>query len=180
MSDAQVLLVYDTRFGHTFQVVQALERGLGRVAGVRPAHCFYADVTPDLLDRAHMVMIGGPTEGLSASSHIKRMFRHIGGFDLRGKYGFAFDTHPSGPLGGSAARYIEKELAAMGLRLLEPRRSAIIVGRPRDAAGTDRLALESGAEERFEALGEALGHELVAALAEHPPVRSGEPTAASA
>ncbi len=175
MPDAHVLLVYDSRHGHTFHVAEALERGLGKVPHVLAARRSYAEVTPDDLDRAHLIVVGGPTEGFSASSHIRKMFRRIGAYALEGKYGFAFDTHASGPLRGSAARFIEKQLSAMGVRFLEARRSAIVVDRPGDEPGSDRLTLEAGAEARFEALGEELGRLLVQALAEHPPIRSGGP-----
>lgn len=172
MTGPHALVVFDSRHGHTFRVAEALARGLGRAGGVATTLLPYFEVTPDHLDAAQLIVIGGPTEAFSASGHIKKFFGHIGAYDLHGKYGFAYDTHAPGALQGSAARWIEKELKIMGVRPLRPRSSALVLDHRGGAPGDDPLELAPEAVTHFEALGEELGRTLVAALREHPMVRS--------
>lgn len=179
MPHANVLIVFDSRHGHTFQVAEALRRGIARTPEITARLVSYADVTPDDLQNARLIAIGGPTESLSASRHLKEFFLRFGAYDLHGKYGFAFDTHAPGRFRGSAARYIDRQFAAFGLRTLEPRRSAVVVGPLPGPTGEERLLLEPDAEKRFEALGQELGEELLRALAEPHPVSPGEAVTAA-
>lgn len=164
MSERRVLVVYDTRYGNTWKVAEALTEGLGSVAGV-VATCRPVDqVHSDDLEQAGCVVIGGPTEFFSTSHHVKEFFQRIGGYDLHRKYGFAFDTHAHGRFSGSAAKSIERTMKALGMSMLEPRQSAFTAD-PAGGGGTGRRpSLEPGSEEHFRALGAELGR----ALLEHP------------
>lgn len=168
MLERKVLVVYDTRFGNTWKLAEALTRGFERVPGIRAACRPLDEVHADELAEAALLVIGGPTEFFSESRHLKEFFTRIGGFDLHGKYGFAFDTHAAGPLRGSAARAIERDLKGFGVTLLEPRQSAITVAPPagaRRGPSSERPSvLAPGAEAHFEEIGSELGKSLL----EHP------------
>jgi len=170
---ATAVVIFDTRWGNTAHAAEALADGLKRAGNIDVSTVFAPEVTPDLLESADLVVIGGPTEYFRASAHIRELFSRIGGYDLRGKLGFAFDTHAAGPLTGSAARTIERDLRALHLTIVEPRATAVTV---REGGAAGALGLAPGTAERFRALGAALAKDLVAALAErraHPPA---EPT----
>jgi flavorubredoxin len=156
-------VIFDTRYGLTAQVARALARGLARVPDLESEVDFAPDVHADVLDRSDLILIGGPTEYFSASHHLRQFFGFLGAFDLHGKFGFAFDTHAARPLAGSAARFIERNLKLMGVEFLEPRASALVESHAAGPAGAG-LGLAAGDEQRFEAIGERLGHELLQAI----------------
>lgn len=170
MSDRKVLVVYDTRYGNTYKVAEALTRGFGTVSGVS-AVCRPVDqVHSDDLEDASLLVIGGPTEFFSESRHMREFFQRIGGFDLHRKYGFAFDTHARNRLSGSAARTIERDLTRLGVTMLEPHQSAFTVGAPGQATPANPVSLEPGSEAHFEAIGAELGKSLLT----HAPLLSNE------
>ena len=158
-------VIFDTRYGLTARVAQALARGLAKVPTIESEVDFAPDVHAEVLDRSDLILIGGPTEYFSASHHLRQFFGFLGAFDLHGKYGFAFDTHAARPLAGSAARFIERNLRLMGVDFLEPRASARVENHAPGPAGGG-LQLAAGDEQRFETIGERLGHELLEAIQE--------------
>ncbi len=72
-----------------------------------------------------------------------------GALGLKGKYGFAFDTKFRNSLAGSGAKFIEKKLADLGMKLITPRQSAIV----KKTEGP----LEEGEEQAFERIGFEIG-----------------------
>lgn len=175
MSQRHVLVVYDTRYGNTWKVAEALAKGLGSADGVSAVARPVQEVHSDDLEAAELLVIGGPTEFFHASHHMREFFDRIGGFELRGKYGFAFDTHARSGLTGSAAASIERELKSFGVEILRPHASALTVDLPgrATAPSAERIALQPGTEQEFEQVGRQLGASLLA----HPLlVRSAEPS----
>jgi hypothetical protein len=64
---------------------------------------------------------------------------------------------------GSAAKFIEKELERLGLRILAPRESAIVTSpRAKDRASVTKL--KEGEEQRFQQVGRQVGTALLASL----------------
>lgn len=157
-------IIYDSRYGTTAKVAAALARGFDRVPNVSAEVAYASKVHADVFERSHLIIIGGPTEFFSASRHLRTFFDHIGGYDLHAKFGFAFDTRAARPLRGSAAPYIERHLKAMGVKVLKPRESALVLDGA--APGSSRpIHLAEGTVEHFEALGEKLGQELLERMA---------------
>lgn len=156
------LVVFDSRWGNTGRIAEALARGLRRVGGIEAACRNVAQVGSDEIERASLIAIGGPTEYFSESSHLKAFFERFGGFDYHGKYGFAFDTHVNSPLSGGAAGWIERHMRALGFYQLRPHRSAFTVPTPAVSPGTwagpGQIELAPGMEQEFETLGIELGH----------------------
>lgn len=72
-----------------------------------------------------------------------------GAQNLRGKYGFAFDTRFRNRLAGSGAKFIEKKLTQLGLEIIRHRQSAIV----KKTEGP----LEGGEEQAFERTGFEIG-----------------------
>ncbi len=165
-----VAVIYDSRYGTTEKVAEALVRGLGKVDGLAAELDFAPDVHSDVLDRSDLIIIGGPTEYLSASSHLRQLFGRIGGYDLHDKFGFAFDTHAARPFSGSAAHFIERALKRLRVTLLEPSSSALVEDGA-DAAGTGAIHLAGGTEAHFEEIGQKLGQDLLKAVQERRAAR---------
>jgi flavodoxin len=165
--DRVALVVFDGQDDNTQQVAAALARGLAQVPGVRASSHPAEDVHGDLLEEADLLVIGGSTEYFQGSHHVKEFFDRIGGYELKGKLGFAFDIHAAGPLSGHASRLIERDLKRLGVKLLEPRHS---VSPPSAAAGggaSSGMGVSALAE--FETIGHHLGQELLDAIARRPP-----------
>lgn len=163
MSDLHVAVIFDSRYGTTARLAQALARGLGQVPGIVAETDFVPEVHSDVLERSELLIIGGPTEFFSASHHLREFFNLIGAYDLHGKFGFAFDTHAARPLSGSAARFIERHLKALRVTLLEPRESGLVEDGP-PGPNAQRLHLATGSEAHFEELGRTLGKDLLTAM----------------
>lgn len=172
------LVVYDSRFGDTWKVAEALSRGLRSVPGVG-AHAVHAShVGPGEVDRSALIVVGGPTRYLSASHAIKGLFERIGGYDLAGKFGFALDTEAQRPLTGSASRFIEESMRRLNLRLVTPHRSAYTVFANESASGhigvpSSPLELEAGTEASFAGFGVELGREFLVECQRAPAGTSG-------
>ena len=71
---------------------------------------------------------------------------------MKGKYGFAFDTKFKNRLAGSGAKFIEKRLAELGMKIIRPRQSAIV----KKTEGP----LEEDEEQAFERIGFEIGSAL--------------------
>lgn len=162
----RAIVVFDSRHGNTARIAKGLADGLTSVSGVTAQVVFAEEAELGQLEAADLILIGGPTEFLSASQHIKKFFQRVGGFDFSEKFGFAFDTHAGTRASGSAAKYIEQTLAKMHLTLLEPRQSARTELHPPAEPSGERLGLAPGSEEHFRKVGAALGGELLHAWEE--------------
>jgi flavorubredoxin len=156
------VVVYESRFGKTRQVAEALARGVRRegvLADVLPVS--EAEQRP--IDGYDLLIVGSPSNHLAASpgmrsflETLKRMPR------LKGRYGFAFDTRVRHRSGG-AGRQIESALVRLGLRIPGPRAHALVdppshltTGTEAGPSDSEEFHLEAGTEDRFEALGARL------------------------
>ena len=74
--------------------------------------------------------------------------------DLSGKYCFAFDTKFDSRMSGCAAKFIEKQLNSLGLKIITPRESAIVFGIKEKEGGA---RLREGEEKRFKQIGLQIG-----------------------
>jgi len=155
-------VIFDSRFGNTEKVAISLEAGL-EAAGVK-AECFTSrDVKVESIKEYDLICVGAPTEAFSASKPMKEFLGRLKGNELSGKCGFAFNTKVDSRFSGSGAKFIEKDLERLGLRILEPRESAIVVG-SRGKDGANVTTLRKGEEERLHQIGKRLGTALEAAV----------------
>lgn len=164
----RALVIFDSRYGHTVKIAEALARGLKSVPGLDAELDYAPEVTWGKFDTTNLLLVGGPTEYFRASPHIRELFSRMGAVDLHRKFAFAFDTHAHTPVSGSAARYIETELKSLGATMLEPRQSAwteLNASSATPGARSHReIELSSGMVERFEKIGATLGREFLVAL----------------
>ena len=160
----RAIVIYDSKFGNTEKIAIALKRGLEK-QGVR-AECANIDkVNVNKLVEYDFLAIGGPTHRRSASEPMKFFLEKLKSVDLKGKKAFAFDTRRRHWFAGSAAKFIEKELRGMGLRIVKRHSSAIIFeeekGERQESETKEEwkerwhrsARLEEGMEEMFEKIG---------------------------
>jgi len=152
----RALVLYDSRYGNTKTVAEALAKGIGS-SGV-PIDCVsIEEIDIQRILNFDFIAIGGPTHVIRTSKEMKDFLERIKSLDLRGRMGFAFDTRIEsrmnqgkwGIFENSAARRIQKVLKQMKIRIIRERESAIVNG--------SEGPLEDGTEKRFEEIGIAVG-----------------------
>ncbi|MDA4130907.1 MAG: flavodoxin domain-containing protein [Thaumarchaeota archaeon] len=156
------VVVYDSRFGNTKRIAEALELGL-RESEARTDCQDAKDVLVEHLKKYDLICVGAPTEKFSASDSMKEFLGKLKGVDLSGKTAFVFDTKVSPGIFGSAAKYIEKELKNLGIHVLSPRESAT-VSTTREGGAISGATLKEGEEKKFEEIGKELGKSMVASV----------------
>lgn len=176
----KAVVMFDTRYGNTEKIAKALAKGIHKSAV--EAACFNINnVQIGTLTQYDFLAIGGPTHYHTASKPMKDFLEKLEQTNLRGKHGFAFDTRVDSIWAGSAAKFIEKKLEALGLQIVRPHSSAMVThtkeqGEESKEAETgetkeerrarrarekeERRAtavLEEGMEELFEKIGNEIG-----------------------
>ncbi len=143
------IVIFDSKLGNTEKIAKSLASGL-EMTGV-PVTCVNArDVQIDALGEYDFIAVGAPTQALTASRAMKDFLQKLQETQtLKGKYGFAFDTKFRYPLAGSGARFIEKRLTKLGMKILMHRQSATV----KKTEGP----LEEGEEQAFERIGFEIG-----------------------
>jgi flavodoxin len=118
-------VVYDSKFGNTRKVAQAIGDELAAAGAVQviPA----AEATPLPAD-VDLLIIGGPTHAHGASAGMKALLNALGSGSLEGVPAAAFDTrfHVARWLSGSAAGVIAKRLRGAGCELVMPPESFFV------------------------------------------------------
>jgi flavorubredoxin len=181
---SKVVIIFETRYGNTGKIAQASAMGI-RKSRIEVSSFNIHDVKIGELAEYDFIAIGGPTHYTTASEPMKGFLKRLDPTDLKGKYGFAFDTRVDSFWAGSAARVIESKLKAVGLRVVRPHSSAIVrrhaedgrkskeaeTGETREQKKARRtrekeekranVSLDEGMEQLFEKIGTEIGEILV-------------------
>ena len=124
------LVVYDSYFGNTERIAQAIGNALsnGQPVTVKAAD----QVTTAQLQAVDLLIVGSPTRGFRPTEGVNQLLKRMSGIDLAGKRVAAFDTRirletiESRPMrfmvktGGFAAATIAKQLKSKGGTLVAP------------------------------------------------------------
>jgi len=153
-------VIFDTRYGNTEKIARSLELGL-READIETVCVNARDAPFGSLRQYDLICLGAPTEGFTASKQMKEFLGKLKSIDLSGKYGFAFDTKLDSRFFGSAAKFIEKDLDDLGLRIIAPRESAMVFAL-KEASAIAGARLKEGEEKRFGQVGTQVGTALTA------------------
>ncbi len=125
-SSLKAIVLFDTRYGNTEKVAKAVAKGI-RESIAQVACLNINEVNVQELAEYDFLAVGGPTEYRTASESMSAFLSGLKQVKLRGKYGFAFDTRVDSFWAGSAAKLIENELKALGLRIVRPYSSAYVI-----------------------------------------------------
>ena len=117
-------IIYDSRYGHTRKIAEAIGEGLGE--GVDKEVIRVQDAKVDqVLRNTHLLLIGSPTQGGWYTEPVKSFLASLPEKSLEGKCAVSFDTSTLADnhgfvvgaltrLFGNAAPRIEKELKKKG------------------------------------------------------------------
>jgi flavodoxin I len=89
----KTLIVYDSFFGNTEQIAQAIGRGLGAPEGVEVVRV--GSATPDKLRGVELLIVGSPTRGFRPSEATAKFLKALPVAGLAGVKVAAFDTRVS-------------------------------------------------------------------------------------
>lgn len=122
-----ICIVYDSQFGNTERIAQAIAstlQGFGpvRIERVDPEH-------PLNCQDVDLLMLGSPTQGFRATSAIQSFIMHVPFALLQNLAVVTFDTRIRGPW-GSAARNLARRLYSLGVEPLLPPMSFFVKGTP--------------------------------------------------
>ena len=145
----KALVIYDTKFGNTEKVANALVQGL-TAQGIEAESVNVDRVAIDRLSEYDALLIGGPTHRQKMSEPMAMFLDRLDKAHVSGKVGFAFDTKVEHRFAGSAGKRIEKKLKKLGLKVVRPHASAIVVGR--------EGPLKEGTEDMFRQIGQQIAH----------------------
>jgi flavodoxin len=111
------LVIFDTKFGNTERIAQAIGEGLRPMAEVEVRPFAEVAAIPAGLD---LLVVGGPTHAHGVDPALRSFLDEIASGSVAGVAAAAFDTRYRVPalISGSAARGIAKRLTHMGAHLV--------------------------------------------------------------
>jgi flavodoxin len=119
-------VIFDTKYGNTEKIARSIETGL-KATGIQTVCVNVKDTVAHSLEQYDLICVGGPTQYQTASKTMRDFLQSLKGTNISGKLAFAFDTKRDSLFAGSAAGFIEGRLRALGLKIVKPRLSAIII-----------------------------------------------------
>src|SRR6266849_7945195 len=120
------LIIYDSTFGNTAQIAQAMADRLGEHGTVRIALADEAGLSD--MEEIDLLIVGGPTQRHGVSPAIRDLLERLPRRTLRGAGAAAFDTryHMAAWKSGSAAHRIASRLKRTGALLVVPPESFFV------------------------------------------------------
>ena len=114
------LIVYDSSFGNTKRVAEAIESGLGAFGTVRVLSA--AEATSQPLERPDLLLLGSPTQRHRLSPASRAFLDALPRGSLKDVAAATFDTRyrMAALLSGSAARDAASRLRRAGCRMIVP------------------------------------------------------------
>jgi flavodoxin len=144
------LIIYDSTFGNTAQIAQAMATKLGEHGTVRTTLANEAGLTE--MKEIDLMIVGGPTQRHGVSPAMRTFLESLPRRSLRGVSAAAFDTryHMAAWKSGSAAHRIASRLKRTSASLVMPPESFFVALRegPLEEGELERAA--HWAEEIFE------------------------------
>ena len=122
----KVLVVYDSKFGNTEKVAQAIATALGTGEGIRLAKV--DTITPQDATALDILIVGSPIQAWRPTKAIKAFINSLQPNVLSGVRAAAFDTGFRSWLSGSAAKKIEKALRRQGCLIVAPATKFLVAG----------------------------------------------------
>ena len=123
----KALVIFDSEFGNTERMAQAIAYTLGDFGDVKSLRV--QNVRPPDLDGVDLVVVGGPTQRHGLSQRMRDFLVSMPDATWLGKGAATFDTRRSMHwlITGSAARGIAKKLRQKGCVLLLPPESFLVM-----------------------------------------------------
>lgn len=90
---ARAIIIYESKYGNTKLVADAIAEGIRQVSGVEPAVRELGEVDPGGLAEFDAVIIGSPNHIGNATRSIRKFIDELGKINLDGKLTAVFDTY---------------------------------------------------------------------------------------
>ncbi|MCL6471204.1 MAG: flavodoxin family protein [Firmicutes bacterium] len=118
------LIVYDSKYGNTQKIAEAIGSVFGQ--GGRVVHV--DDFNPEMLKGVDILIVGSPIHGWRPSEPTKKFLDKLKGQNLSGMAAAAFDTRLKSIFSGNAARRIAQVLKQAGCQVVVPPQGFIVSG----------------------------------------------------
>lgn len=144
------LIIYDSTFGNTAQLAQAMADKLGEHGTARIALANEAGLTE--VDGIDLLLVGGPTQLHGMSPNMKTLLKSLPRRSLQGIYAGTFDTryHMSAWKSGSAGHAIASRLKKTGVSLVVEPESFFVTEREGPLEEGERERAANWAEEIYQ------------------------------
>lgn len=155
----RAIVLYHSLFGNTKTVAMSLARGIEE-SEIEVTCISIENVDIKEIPKYTLIAIGSPTHMIKPSKEMKEFLKKLETINLKGLFGFSFDTRNESrmnnrsllALENSAARSIEGVMKRRKMKIIKPRGSAIVHGR--------EGPLDTGVEESFFQIGKEIGEML--------------------
>lgn len=120
------LVVYDSKFGNTKKIAEAVAEGLRSHGSVRLLGL--DRLPPHDLGKVDLLFVGGPTQAHAISARVRRFLDALEIRPATGMVAATFDTRYRMPtaISGSAAKTIARKLRRAGVRIFAPPESFFV------------------------------------------------------
>ncbi len=106
---SKAMVVYESRYGNTKRVAEAIVRGMQRVEGTEPTLSEIKAVDANAIPNYDAVVIGGPTHMGGPTRGVKKFIDKLSKLSLGGKQFAVFDTYLGGDF-EKAAKKMEQRI----------------------------------------------------------------------
>ncbi len=121
----RALVIFDTTYGNTKLVAEAIAQGLGEGARAVPL----ADLKDDDLAGIGLLVVGSPIIGWKPSENMGRFLASLGKSRLDGMKAAAFDTRIKKFISGDAAGKISRAIAGAGAEIIDKPKPFYVKGK---------------------------------------------------
>ena len=140
---AKVMVTYESKYGNTRLVAEAIAGGMSQVSGIETVLRELGEVDPGQLADFDIILIGSPNHIGGATRGIRKFIDRLGKLDLKGKRVAVFDTYMGGDY-EKAVKKTEKQLGkkAPDLKLATPGLSLKVEGMKGPLSAGERAKCE--------------------------------------
>jgi flavorubredoxin len=126
---AKVLIIYESKYGNTKSVAEAIAEGMREVPGVEAVLNEVKEVKLDKITEFDAIVVGSPNHIGSATKGIRKFIDEVGKLSPGVKLGAVFDTYIGGDF-EKAVKKMEKQIGEKvpGLKLAAPGLSIKVEG----------------------------------------------------
>ena len=110
----KIIVLYDSGFGNTKQIAQAIADGVGDSASL----LHVSEFTTGHLNNVSAIIAGSPINGFMPTEKMQTALKLIPAGGLKGVKAASFDTRMHVWIHGDAAKKISKRLAAAGAEII--------------------------------------------------------------
>jgi flavodoxin len=131
------LIIYDSNFGNTKLVAEAIGQAIGPTAAVVNTK----DVNPEILTGVELLIVGSPINAWKPTDKILNWLTELGAGKLKGIKAASFDTRVRLFIHGNAAKIIAAGLTHAGAELVGQPEGFIVKGKegPLESGELDRV-----------------------------------------